>query len=74
MPEDRNVLGEALDTCSTRPMTGFYRTSCCETGAEDAGAHVVCGEVTKEFLGLQQDMRKPQHAGAGDGLPGPEAG
>jgi uncharacterized protein (DUF2237 family) len=35
MPEDRNVLGEKLDACSIRPMTGFYRTGCCETGAED---------------------------------------
>jgi uncharacterized protein len=50
MPEDRNVLGEKLDTCSIRPMTGFYRTGRCETGAEDVGAHVVCVEVTKEFL------------------------
>jgi uncharacterized protein len=30
-------------------MTGFYRTGCCGTGAEDAGAHVVRVEVTKEF-------------------------
>jgi uncharacterized protein len=50
MPEDRNVLGERLDTCSIRPMTGFHRTGCCETCAEDVGAHVVCVEVTKEFL------------------------
>jgi uncharacterized protein (DUF2237 family) len=54
MPEDRNVLGEKLDTCSIRPMTGFYRTGCCETGAEDAGAHVVCVEVTKEFLAFSK--------------------
>ena len=31
-------------------MTGFYRTGCCEPGAEDTGAHVICVEVTKEFL------------------------
>jgi hypothetical protein len=54
MPEDRNVLGEKLDACSIRPMTGFYRTGCCETGAEDAGAHVVCVEVTKEFLAFSK--------------------
>jgi uncharacterized protein len=56
MPEDRNVLGEKLDMCSIRPMTGFYRTGCYETSAEDAGAHVVCIEVTKEFL----DFSKPR--------------
>ena len=54
MPEDRNVLGEKLDTCSIRPMTGFCRTGCCETGAEDAGAPVVCVEFTKEFLGFSK--------------------
>jgi uncharacterized protein (DUF2237 family) len=31
-------------------MTGFYRNGCCETGAYDQGAHVVCAEVTTEFL------------------------
>lgn len=63
MPEDRNVLGEKLDTCSIRPITGFYRTGCCET-AEDAGAHLVCVEVKKEFLALQDPRERPQHAGA----------
>jgi hypothetical protein len=32
------------------PMTGFYRTGCCETGPEDLGAHVVCVETTAAFL------------------------
>jgi uncharacterized protein len=50
MPEDRNVLGEELATCSIRPMSGFYRSGCCETGPEDVGAHVVCAEMTEEFL------------------------
>jgi uncharacterized protein (DUF2237 family) len=54
MPEDRNVLGEKLDSCSIRLMTGFYRTGCCETGAEEKGAHVVCVEVTKEFLAFSK--------------------
>ena len=54
MLNHRNVLGEERETCSIRPMTGFYRTGCCETGAEDAGAHVVCVEVTKEFLAFSK--------------------
>ena len=28
----RNVLGEPLDTCSIKPMSGFYRDGCCNTG------------------------------------------
>ena len=54
MAEHRNVLGEALETCSIRPMSGFYRTGCCETGPEDVGAHVVCAEVTEEFLAFSK--------------------
>jgi uncharacterized protein (DUF2237 family) len=54
MPEDRNVLGEKLETCSLRPMSGFYRTGCCETGPEDVGAHVVCAEMTEEFLAFSK--------------------
>jgi uncharacterized protein (DUF2237 family) len=31
-------------------MTGFYRDGCCHTGPGDYGVHVVCAQVTKEFL------------------------
>jgi uncharacterized protein (DUF2237 family) len=48
--EQKNVFGEELETCSTSPMTGFYRDGCCGTGPEDIGMHVVCTEVTEEFL------------------------
>jgi uncharacterized protein (DUF2237 family) len=48
--EKRNVFGEPLAICCSAPLTGFYRTGCCETGPEDLGAHVVCVEVTAEFL------------------------
>lgn len=46
----KNVLGTDLQTCSTEPLTGFYRDGCCNTGAGDAGVHVVCAEMTAEFL------------------------
>ena len=48
--EDRNVLGGPLATCSTAPLTGFYRDGCCNTGPEDVGLHVVCTRVTQAFL------------------------
>jgi uncharacterized protein (DUF2237 family) len=48
--DDRNVLGGKLSVCSTAPRTGFYRDGCCNTGAEDLGLHVVCVQVTAEFL------------------------
>lgn len=49
-----NVLGTELVVCSTAPMTGFYRDGCCNTGGDDAGVHVVCAEVTEEFLAFSQ--------------------
>ena len=45
-----NVLGGVLKPCSTRPVTGFYRDGCCNTGAEDLGLHTVCVVLTAEFL------------------------
>ena len=46
----KNVFGEDLITCSTEPMTGFYRDGCCHTGPDDRGRHVVCAVMTEEFL------------------------
>jgi uncharacterized protein len=45
-----NVFGTPLETCSLDPRTGFYRTGCCETGADDLGVHSICVVVTAEFL------------------------
>jgi uncharacterized protein (DUF2237 family) len=50
----RNVFGEPIEVCSLNPTTGFYRTGCCETGAEDVGVHTVCVEVTQEFLAFSK--------------------
>ena len=50
MPQAKNVLGTPLESCCTDPMTGFYRTGCCETGPDDLGLHLVCAEMTAEFL------------------------
>lgn len=46
----KNVFGEELISCSTAPMTGFYRNGCCETGEEDLGTHTVCAVMTEDFL------------------------
>jgi hypothetical protein len=50
MPSQLNVFGEPLEECSSRPVTGFYRNGCCDTGPEDLGVHSVCVRVTAEFL------------------------
>jgi uncharacterized protein (DUF2237 family) len=64
MEEQKNVFGEPLQTCSDRPLTGFYRTGCCHTGADDVGLHTVCVEVSAEFLAFSKakgnDLSTPQ--------------
>ena len=50
MPSQLNVFGEPIEECSSRPMTGFYRNGCCDTGPDDLGVHSVCVRVTAEFL------------------------
>jgi uncharacterized protein len=46
----KNVVGSELEVCCTNPMTGFYRDGLCNTGAGDLGAHLVCAQMTQEFL------------------------
>jgi hypothetical protein len=50
MTEAKNVLGGKLSICCTSPVTGFYRDGRCQTGPGDVGSHVVCAQVTEEFL------------------------
>ena len=47
---ERNVLGEPLQPCSSDPLTGFYRTGYCAAGPDNAAVHLVCIEATAEFL------------------------
>ena len=49
-----NVLGTPLETCSTDPMTGFFRDGYCNTNHLDHGTHVVCAIMTDEFLQFTQ--------------------
>lgn len=45
-----NVLGHALVTCSTEPLTGYFRNGLCDTCGDDRGMHTVCAQMTDEFL------------------------
>ncbi len=49
-----NVLGTTLASCSTSPMTGFFRNGCCDTSDADHGSHTVCAVMTAEFLALSK--------------------
>lgn len=54
MAEAKNVLGSTLESCSVDPITGFFRDGCCRSGAEDLGLHLVCAQVTDEFLAFSK--------------------
>ena len=68
----RNVLGGILESCSTRPLTGFFRNGCCDTSPEDAGSHTVCAVMTDEFLAFSKaqgnDLSTPHPEFGFDGL------
>jgi uncharacterized protein (DUF2237 family) len=69
----RNVLGTELESCSVDPLTGFYRSGCCETGVDDLGVHVVCAEVTDEFLAFSRSQGNDLSTSQ-PGFPGLKAG
>lgn len=75
MEPSLNVLGEDLQPCSTKPMTGFYRNGCCDTGPQDRGSHTVCVILTDEFLAMSRylgnDLTTPRPE---FGFPGLKAG
>lgn len=50
-----NVLGGPLKSCCRNPITGFYRDGYCRTGPGDVGLHVVCAEMTAEFLEFSRE-------------------
>ena len=68
----RNVLGEPLTSCSTQPLTGFFRDGCCRTSDDDLGRHVVCVEVDAAFLEFSRargnDLSTPRLELGFDGL------
>ena len=53
--EELNVLGEPLQTCSERPLTGFFRDGKCNTCDQDVGSHTVCILASDEFLQFSRD-------------------
>jgi len=56
MSEQKNVLGGVLEPCSLEPRTGFYRTGCCHSGADDLGSHTVCVVASDSFLAFSKDV------------------
>ena len=63
----QSVLEQPLKPCGTAPITGFFRDGFCHTNDQDRGIHVVCAELTTEFLsytklqGNDLSTPKPQY-------------
>ena len=61
--ESLNVFEEQLESCSSDPLTGFYRDGCCNTGDTDHGSHTVCVRLTDDFLDFSasrgNDLKTP---------------
>ena len=70
--ESVNVLGEPLELCGDKPVTGFFRDSHCNTCAEDFGSHTVCIQASKVFLEYSKskgnDLSTPQPQFGFEGL------
>ena len=49
-----NIFDEPLDECCANPITGFYRDGFCHTDELDRGIHVVCAEMSEEFLNFSK--------------------
>ena len=60
---ERNVLGGALEPCSSEPVTGFYRDGCCSTGPEDLGLHTHLrgrdGRILEHQRSIGNDLSTP---------------
>ena len=54
--DERNVFGEPLRPCSMDPLTGFFRTGACAAGPDDVGRHLICCEMTAEFLAFSKSV------------------
>ena len=59
-----NVLGEELEMCGEKPLTGYFRDGSCKTDENDYGSHTVCAFVTEEFLEFSKsrgnDLKTPR--------------
>ena len=52
MSENKNVLGEKLETCGTEPLTGYFRDGSCASD-ESVLVRTPYAKVTKNFWNFQ---------------------
>ena len=69
-PAPKNMEGGTLLPCcgklnARQKTTGFYRDGLCRTDAADRVAHIVCAEMTREFLDYTKAQGNDLSADAG---------
>ena len=75
MKNSCNVIGTNLEICCGSPMTGWFRNGKCETEPKDRGVHVICAEMTEEFLEFSKSRGNDLTTPAPQfGFPGLKAG
>lgn len=74
MSEQKNVLGTALQSCCFEPKKGWFRDGYCRTESRDYGVHVVCAEMTDEFLDFSASCGNDLKTPNAYGFPGLKAG
>jgi len=50
----KNILGTKLEACCFNPLTGYFRDGYCHTNQQDRGTHIICAQVTDEFLNFSK--------------------
>ena len=51
-----NIFGDKIEACCHDPVTGSFRDGFCNTDEHDFGSHVVCAEITEDFLIFSKAM------------------
>ena len=51
-----SILSEPIKMCSSNPVTGYKRDGYCTNTEGDSGTHVVCSQMTDEFLRFTKEQ------------------
>ena len=68
-----SLTNSPLKICSTSPITGYHRDGYCKNNEDDSGTHVVCAELTNDFLQFTKSKGNNLIT-ARNGFPGLKAG
>tara|TARA_Y100001978_G_scaffold107964_1_gene96474 strand:- start:1320 stop:1688 length:369 start_codon:yes stop_codon:yes gene_type:complete len=53
---DKNVLGNKLEICGCKPLTGWYRDGFCKYDIYDRGNHSICCVMNDNFLNYSKSQ------------------